>query len=534
MSVASTTPPGLSRDTPYDLEAIGSGDEWRRTLAWPFAPIRLRKLIEQSLAGYLELLDTAEDDFSRRLMLASVGFFFGGILASYEKVLCLEGENSLGIRFTCDMPEFIYLRGDGSGPPPRFESNLRYTDVKLPTYAPVRHARAMAQWTTPWRLPATALAPNATAISLNDLLRDNLERDTGRISYRDAKVILMKARRLAPNTASTDAVQATIQLLTTFFSDLPGFSEPYVLQLRDLVEAQVAPVLERVALDLMGLERLRRVPGKVWSGTAGNYSSRLVGLEALRRGGQAIRFDHGGSTGLTSPFEIITLIELQASSQFVMGTPELAKITRAGGAARIGDGDRSGNITGASGFPHLHRLPLDAPPRSVGKRKIMYLSSFVHSRRKNATHALSELVYTDWTMRLAAALAKLPVDLMCKPHPTSRLADGHHLLEDIAPTSHEPFERVMGEADVYVFDAINSTAFWEAVCTNLPVVYIDLGQVRRNPLIEPLIRERCRVLEARYDANNLPQVDAEELAEAVAGGIDSANPGAFRRLFMGA
>lgn len=534
MSVASASPAGLNRDIPYDLGVTGGSTDWRQTLTWPTAPSRLRELIERSLSGYLEMVDTEEDDFSHRLLVASAGIFFGGVWASYEKVFCLEAEEALGVRFTSDAPELMYLRGEGDGPPPRFDPHLRYTHVIPPRFPPIRHALNMAQWTSPWHIPATALAPNATAISLNDLLRDCALRDAARIGYRDAKVVLMEARQLAPDGASTDAIRTTVQRLTAFFSDLPGFSEPYVVRLRSLMEAQVSPVLEQVARDLVGLEGLRRVPHTVWSGTAGNYSSRMVGLEAMRRGGQAIRFDHGGSTGLTSPFEIITLIELRASSQFIMGTPELAEITRVGGAARTGSDGRSTRISGACGFPHLCRLPLDTPPRPGGKRKVMYLSSFAHSRRKNATHAFSELVYTDWTMRLAEYLATLPVQLLCKPHPTSRSADGSHPLEAIAPTSHEPFERIMGEADVFVFDAVNSTAFWEAVCTNRPVVYIDLGQVRRNPLVEPVIHDRCRVLEARYDANNLPQVDTEELAEAVAGGTNYADPRDFHRLFMGA
>ena len=62
----------------------------------------------------------------------------------------------------------------------------------------------------------------------------------------------------------------------------------------------------------------------MWSGTAGNYPARLVGLEALYRGGEVVRFDHGGSTGLTSPSILIALNELCVSSKFVMGTHNLA------------------------------------------------------------------------------------------------------------------------------------------------------------------------------------------------------------------
>ncbi len=91
----------------------------------------------------------------------------------------------------------------------------------------------------------------------------------------------------------------------------------------------------------------------------------------------------------------------------------------------------------------------------------------------------------------------------------------------------------MDWADVFVYDTVNSTTFWEAVCSTSSIVYVELRKIGLNPVIEPMFRRRCHVLEVEFDETNRAILDPAALAEAVAGQDNKGDPQEFRELFLG-
>ena len=87
-------------------------------------------------------------------------------------------------------------------------------------------------------------------------------------------------------------------------------------------------------------------------------------------------------------------------------------------------------------------------------------------------------------------------------------------------------------ADVYVCDAVNSTTFWETLCSDKPIIFLNLGLVTLNPAIEEKIISRCNVIATSYNNNNLPQFNSEELSDAILGASDNEDSSIFRKLFM--
>ena len=195
------------------------------------------------------------------------------------------------------------------------------------------------------------------------------------------------------------------------------------------------------------------------------------------------------------------------------------------------NGDFGAEINGHTGFPNIREIRLNAR-QSGTRRKVIYLSSVSLSHRKNPGMSMSELVHIDRSQRLAATLARRPIDLVIKPHPMTFPTPGRHPLEARGEVRYEPFESIMSKADVFVCDAIVKTAFWEAMCSDRLVVFIDLDSIGRNTALEPIFRRRCRVVAAHYDERNRPQVDAAELEAAVADGADREDSSAYRQLFL--
>ncbi|MDA1132614.1 MAG: hypothetical protein O2905_05260, partial [Proteobacteria bacterium] len=96
------------REIVYDA-ATGAGSS---DLVWPYPPVVLHDMIEQSLAGYLAVVAETTDDFTRRLLLAAPWLVLGYAWGCYEKVLCLEAEAGWALRFVSDSADMAYLRGE--------------------------------------------------------------------------------------------------------------------------------------------------------------------------------------------------------------------------------------------------------------------------------------------------------------------------------------------------------------------------------------------------------------------------------------
>ena len=131
-------------------------------------------------------------------------------------------------------------------------------------------------------------------------------------------------------------------------------------------------------------------------------------------------------------------------------------------------------------------------------------------------------------------LSRLPIELAVRPHPESLLPGARHPVAlEFTPLVDEPFYRTVGKVDGFVFEYPNSTAFWEALCTDRPVVWIDLGTGSLSQETRAVVARRCRIVEARFDDRNRPQIDEVALADAVCGGPFTADPSEMRTLLAG-
>ena len=496
-------------------------------LAWPYPPVVLHDMIERSLAAWLAVVAEADDEFTRRLLLAAPWLVLGYTWGGYEKVLCLQGEQASGLRFVSDSADMAFLRGAAGANPPPPELPNWMQHLPAPGLSQLRRVATVASWQPWWRAPMAMLGDGPVAVTFNALMRRQARDQRPGLDYCEPRRLLNRARARAAGVAIPGEAAAAAERVADALVALPELAPPYAGRLRVLVANMARAAFAAAARDLVGLGSLRRFPLHVWSGTAGSYPARLIGQEAMRRGGRADRFDHGGSSGITSPAHSLALNELSVSSRFVMATGQLAAIVRSDHG-----GDGACEIAGADGFPHLLGLPLDSRRPAADRPRVMYLSSFSRSDRKNPTHSMPQRVCDDWSRRIAARIAALPVELRCQPHPASFPPTGEHPLAAIAPVGRRPFEEGMEWADVFVCDVANSTAFWEVLCSDRPVVFLDLGFTKLAREIDAMLGARCRVLRAAYDDANLPQIAGGELADAVMD-LAAPDPSAFRALLMG-
>jgi hypothetical protein len=130
------------------------------------------------------------------------------------------------------------------------------------------------------------------------------------------------------------------------------------------------------------------------------------------------------------------------------------------------------------------------------------------------------------------ALGALDVEAWCKPHPENIVLSGIQPLPSFYRAMDVPFDAALARADVVVFDYCLSTSFWEAACSDRPIVLMDLAGTRWHPRIASMIDRRCLRVDVACDSRNRPTFDPAALADAVAT-ARPADPDEFRSLLAG-
>jgi hypothetical protein len=532
MCSAVTDPVATARLVPFDYATAAGMSEWRRDLAWPISYPTLRGLQTRFTRHENELLAGLGDPAAKRIGLLAAPRIGAIARELGEAALLAFHASRAGHSFAGAQPDLKFLSGaapiEAAG-----ETRALFPEIRIPRPLLRRIAR-VASWSRgPGRLAANFLFAEALAVSHNTLLRDAAARGESRVGYRHAELILDAARRRGGDGSVDEAaVEAVLAGYVTAIALVYRLPEDLIARMQQLFRYRAMPVAIAAARDLAALERAPRLPERLWSSTGGHHASRAVSLEVVRRGGEATGFAHGGSIVMVDDADFIALFELVGRGRFVMPTARAAEIMDAQ-SFRLPDPTQPvPDFVGGTGDPTFRGLA-EHGARSQGRRRVLYVTTTLRGMHQNLPTLLPDVVYVDHQLRIAETLQGFAVDLICKPHPEGLLAGQLHPLESVARTEYRRFEDVMNEADIFVFDYAQSTTFWEAMCSDRPVVLIDLGISRFNAPVGPLVAERCRTVPARWDADNRPSVDHERLREAVCGGSDRADGAPFRAILAG-
>lgn len=224
--------------------------------------------------------------------------------------------------------------------------------------------------------------------------------------------------------------------------------------------------------------------------------------------------------------------EFAVNDRYVMPTAASAATLARTRAVECGRRFGVMELVAGPGDPTFH-VPTGASSNGLGvQSRIYYVVTIFRALRQLVPTLLPDPVYLDWQFKLVEAMRKRGIDLICKPHPEGILRGGRHPLENVAPVEYRPFEQIRDEAGGFLYDYLQSTTFWEAICTDRPITVVDFGITQLNDTVAYLLEKRCHVIKVRWDDRNLPTIDFDELAEAVTR-KRSGDPSAFRKLLAG-
>lgn len=509
---------------PFTIQAALAEPDWRDALAWPLPPARRAAISEGVVAALWDWRRTLEAGATREVAdLASLHLLtIGARAALYAHELAAAGTTMLGAR-----PELAALRDGAAVPAPRREFFEAPPRSRVPFARALRAIRNARRWTPLHRLAHAVLAPEAHVLSTGGLL---IEAASGHsLSYASPGEILGQARA-AGAAKRIDAAP----LAAGWGAHLASALEiPEAMRARaiDLVRAQAEPALARADGDLAGLAISSEVPTCAWAGSAGSYATRAIGIEILRRGGTVRRFAHGGAVGLDDYGATHALVDMAATSRYTVATPGVRALLVDSGIAAKFDGPPP-TFDAVAGDPKFRAVARRGRPRAAGRPTVLYVGTAFAGPLVHVPPVPPDAVYFDWQCRLMDALGALDADVWCKPHPENLVLSGTQPLPTLYRALEAPFGEALARADVVVFDYALSTSFWETLCSDRPVVLMDLAGTRWRPEIDAAIARRCIRIEIAYDDRNRPVLDAEKLADAIAS-ARPADPGEFRRLLAG-
>ena len=514
--------------TPFDLVASERETGWRDSLHWPVAPSEERA-VALSIAGrLLEFVRTLDEGDERDTVILVAPAILNATATLGRAALAVERAEQSRVALVGGPPEVAFL-ADGSGNA-RVETSMEKHPPVRARWPVLRHVARTASWTPAWRLPRALLRPDATAITHNPNLRAYARSGCAAVRFRQAERMLDAAGVSSDPIVSDADSDLTARLVGTLLSALTLEKSRHA-RLTLLLQGRVAASIAKARAGLHAVSGWPRLPREIWLGTAGRMPSRMIAVAARRRGARITSFDHGGGLFQGRLDSGAILRELVVVDRFVVATEAFAALGQR--ALSVPPPAVTREVLPGCGDPTFRRIRLGKPARA-NVRRVLYLPSTLRGFRTLVPPLLPDVLALDWHIRLAQMLARLPIELAVRPHPESLLPGLHHpSAQAFVPLVDEPFQRVVEMVDGFVFEYPNSTAFWEALCTDRPVVWIDLGTGNLSEETRNVVARRCRIVEAHFDDRNRPQIDEAILADAVCRGPHTVDPTEMRIRLIG-
>ncbi len=510
----------------FVYDDIGKITDWRERLHWPIAHVDIANIGHLVPAAVISAAASFSDLFERQVATVAGPLLGGGFMSLLEAAWVSQEAKRLGLEIVGGPPEMALLAHG--------REDFAVQEYRGFRVMPVPHSRLrrmvrMAMWTPVHRLPRALLTPEAVAVTYNSLLVQATKGHA--VGFHHAPNMVAQSRGGRSRKMNIDVVSIADKVLDRLLPLAPILNAIHRDRLRRVFNARIKTALTRVVEDIAAL-REYKLPNEIWSGTNGFYATRVLASEVRRRGGRVEAFDHGGVTGLTQLVGSTALIELCTSSRFHLATPEWAELLAKTDAISIAAPLNSVTLAGGGGEPTFRQAFRDGTERKGTRPRVIVIGHPHKGLRQFPIAAISDATYWDFQIELVGQLKRMDVDFFCKPHPEGEFRGRRNPLEELAPTSYSRFEEHLDDADVFLFDAPTSTTFLESLCTRRRVVLID-RLYGFNPVVEPHIRERCRIVKGHFDARNRFRVDFSELEEAICGTGSEPDPSYFRRLTSG-
>ena len=533
VSETHSAPDSGPQPAPLDFESTGRDDTWQDSIAWPVSHAAMHRdslLLARNALDFLNETDAENRDAVTQCMAMFLNFG----LPYFALAAALSREGKAGLRMEGTIPAVAYLRGEVDELPP--DSNFEDAFLNpLPIDRPFKRRMARtASLNAGFALPKALIAPDAVAVTHNELLVEYAKRHAGSVGFHHVDLLFKKA---LAESSTPKAAEGDLQLadeMSRFVLRGVDLDPDILSRVLVLLSRKAARLLAVARQTLTAFRNMPSLPTELWSATGGHWAARALGLEVIRRGGIVRRFEHGSEAGMIDVVEPIALTELAVSTHFVLPTEAMQNNLAKTRARDLVSGYRNVTLEHAYGDPKIRALQSRKhKPGTGSKPRLLYGPTILTGFRALVPPLLPDPIHLDWQYRLVRQLQNMSIDLVLRPHPESYPLGQPHRLSTLAALDSRPYEDCIAGADVFLFDYEQSTTFYEALCTDRPVVLIDFGNALFTDEVRAMLEKRCRIVKASFDDRNRPQIDPKELEDAILSEQAFADGHEFRSLILG-
>ncbi len=253
------------------------------------------------------------------------------------------------------------------------------------------------------------------------------------------------------------------------------------------------------------------LPSHIWTGTGGNVWDLLLRLAVMAQGGRAQGHDHGTPAGLMQA-PTVPFIELWGCTQFVTYSERHAQFLQKMTQKMPTLHQSAPEIISVSQTP-----PFPSSTEEVEEKikTIMLISTIYDRDRGRLGEVPAELVKVDLQARVIAQLKAWGYDVIFKAHPESPSLPPKAFESLGAKIETRPFHEVAGDADLFLFDFVYTSTFYEALQTTIPIVVLDTESLSWEPTIRPALEKRISLVSGFYDEKNRAHVNSQDLQIAL-------------------
>jgi len=513
---------------PYDFASLRTGGP-DPAVRWPLPQAEVRALnavVQRELVAAVRDLPTGDARLLLTIAAPAMGVTLLTVLTAWLTVVRARERD---LDFTYGRPSLMEPMAKGEAPDAGIFFKL-VRDRFAAAITPRRDSRLRALARS--YLANRRLAPWGPRVAL--LNRNHLmDIETARTRDHRFRFLVLDAlfRGDAPAADATllhPAREAAATLVARLAAHLDGRGCPVPDVVAEALRRAIDEHLEAVSRhDALLRRNWRRVPQDLWTGTGGNYIARLCRAAVRREGGRITGFDHGGNSQIHMDLAPLHTHELSLCDRFVTDTPEKAALLGRGVDPALSLDGRPPEVVAAArgGVPVLQ----GAGQRPI--RTVMYVTTaFVGETQYPLQPLIPDPVYADWQGRLVDALHAAGVRVLVKQHPEG-LRRGEPLVMSANGTYiGGRFGEVAHQADAFILDYPATSTLWEAITSDKPVIFADLGLADWNPEVRADFERRCAIVSCPSDEWNRPRIDTDALAAALAAPPDDG--GAYARKYL--
>ena len=326
-----------------------------------------------------------------------------------------------------------------------------------------------------------------------------------------------KKEKISACTASKEKWHELIAIVQDVFSShstLFGDEEyEYILSLLISIEIEVSTYYAHL--------KEKKLPETLLTGTGGNVFSAILSKVVIDNGGEVIRFDHSMGQGFAVRPGAPLIDYPSASKVVTTNENKMLSLLRA---------------YKKYGFDHFLDKPVHEVyrPETIGPalwskengrdgtiRKVMYVPTVYSGDQIWFEPHTPAMIMLDWQIRLLSWLKRAGYEVMVKPHPGSKIEFPKWLASDLElVVCNDNFENVVDQADLFLFDKIQTTTFLTALKTKTPIVYAQIDQWDWMPGARADLKKRVGLLETYVDSDNRIHFDSDSLAYIISECMD--------------